>query len=115
MANKNTGINNLPGLQRSVKKSAAKKVTVAISRRASQIAVERSASPTIASKRKRTAPLGEEEEDDSPVAKKMATDKTVMEALLRLKKKFDAANENLKSCAKKDDLTTIEISKTNED
>ena len=33
-----------------------------------------------------------------------------METMARLEKKFDAANESLKSCAKKEDLTAIEIS-----
>ena len=40
----------------------------------------------------------------------MAAEKTVIDALMRLEKKFDAANENLKACAKKEDLTAIEIS-----
>ena len=39
----------------------------------------------------------------------MATDQAVMEALARLEKKFDAANERLRDCAKKDDLTAVSI------
>lgn len=45
-----------------------------------------------------------------PLVKKMSYEKAVMETMARLEKKFDAANESLKSCAKKEDLTAIEIS-----
>ena len=110
MATKNQGALKLPSLQRSVKKLSGKKLSgnSAANRAASQQDTEASASPLVNNKRKRNTELDDEE--GSPAGKRMATDQAVMEALARLEKKFDTANERLWDCAQKDDLTAIEVS-----
>ena len=102
---------NLPSVQRSVNKLSGKKgVTADTAKRiARKEETEKSTSPTTSATRKRRLSCNEVE-DDSPASKRMATDQAVMAALVRLEKKFDAANERLKDCAQKDDLTAIEIS-----
>ena len=102
---------NLPSVQKSVQRLSGKRTitTATANRIARREETEKSASPTTRPKRKR--PSGDEDSvDESPAVKKMATEQAVMNALERLEKKFDTANERLKDCAQKDDLTAIEVS-----
>ena len=114
MANKTSGALNLPGLQRSVTRLNQKIGTNENNRRACLSQVEQTASPktTVSNlgKRKRGTSCADEEEEESPARKKMATDQAVIAALAWLEKKFDAITESVNDCAKKDDLTAIEIS-----
>ena len=70
MANKNSGVNNLPGLQRSLRKSNAKRPTVIISRRTSQSTIEKSASPVPAAQKRKRTTTPEEELEGLPACKK---------------------------------------------
>ena len=113
MSDKGSGINNLPSLKKSVRKLSTRKTVAPTFKRISQTEIEKSASPSVSTAQKRKRPAaaaGQDEEQGSPASKRMATEKTVLEALRRLEQKFDSANESLRSCAKKDDLTAIEIS-----
>lgn len=67
---------------------------------AAQDKIEESASPIAGNKRRREV-TDSDPEEDPPAGKRMATDQAVMAALVRLEKKFDAANERLRDCAQK--------------
>ena len=113
MSDKGNGINNLPSLKKSVRKLSTRKTVAPSFKRISQSEIEKSASPSVSTAQIRKRPAAtavQEEEQGSPASKRMATEKTVLDALRRLEQKFDSANESLRSCAKKDDLTAIEIS-----
>ena len=92
---KTSGAANLPGLRRSVEKSAER-------RRATELG----SSPVLRQSRKRK-PTSDSLEEDTPPAKKMATNEAVLKALTEISVKVSGIDQRMQNAATKDDIASI--------